>query len=127
MTRKPGLWAETGAVSETLDFAYDADGRRTRKTRTVRFSDNRRKEEISSVLWSGALPIFERRVVDGQIDWQFKMLCTAGRSKRGKMMRRKCMILSEISFKNESESLNRKRKISLIRCCLLLTERLVKP
>ncbi|RYD83069.1 MAG: RHS repeat-associated core domain-containing protein [Verrucomicrobiaceae bacterium] len=44
---------------------YDAQGRRTQKTRTVKFADDKVRVETSSVLWSGWLPLLEIRKRDG--------------------------------------------------------------
>src|SRR4051812_35679254 len=59
MTTKSGLgsFLEAGVIFEMLEFAYDAEGRRTRKQRTVVYFDRADKVETSRVLWAGWLPV----------------------------------------------------------------------
>ena len=66
LTRKAGTFAKANAVSETLAYGYDADGRRTSRTHTTSFTGNVTVVEQSTVLWAGSLPVLEMRSKDGQ-------------------------------------------------------------
>jgi RHS repeat-associated protein len=57
-----GSLTEPGALWESLEFGYDADGRRTWKKRRVAYLDDRpQKLETSRVLYAGWLPVMEER------------------------------------------------------------------
>lgn len=64
MTRKAGTFAKPEITAETVLFGYDADGRRTSKTRTVTYGSGPlagAHTEHSKVLWAGWLQIMEDR------------------------------------------------------------------
>jgi len=65
MTRKSGTSIQANVQSETVDFTYDADGRRVGKRHTITYNDNSTSTEESQVLWSGWLPVLEMYTRDG--------------------------------------------------------------
>ena len=68
MTRKQQTFVEKDVESETVEFVYDANGRRTQKTHTTAYlpeAGKAPKVEVSRVLWSKWLPLLEERTVNG--------------------------------------------------------------
>jgi hypothetical protein len=61
MIRKPGMILDPKVRSEVINYVYDTDGRRTKKTRTILFGDGIGRTEESKVLWCGWLPVMEDR------------------------------------------------------------------
>ena len=64
LTRKAGTFAKANALSETLAYGYDADGRRTSRTHITSYPGNVTETEHSTVLWAGSLPVLELRTKD---------------------------------------------------------------
>ena len=64
LTRKAGTFAKANALSETLAYGYDADGRRTSRTHITSYPGEVTETEHSTVLWAGSLPVLELRTKD---------------------------------------------------------------
>ncbi len=67
MTRKDPTLVGPNVLRERLDFIHDADGRRTLKTRTVTYPQNKIEIEESQVLWAKWLPVYEIRRKNGAV------------------------------------------------------------
>jgi len=65
MERKSGTFQAPSVTSEFVNFAYDADGRRTQKIHTVTYANNRVEVDESQVFWAGWLPFMERHLRNG--------------------------------------------------------------
>lgn len=68
MERKADTGADPNLASEVITFKYDADRRRTKKERTLTYSDSTpTRVETSKMIWSDWLPACEELSVNGGI------------------------------------------------------------